>query len=52
MERNIEVAVRSLLIHSLEDVEFKYDGLTESEKLLVSREDFEALVKWLLGLGK
>jgi hypothetical protein len=41
-----DVMIR-LLRHSLEDVDFQYEGLTQQEKTLVSPEEFEVLVEEL-----
>ena len=41
-----------LLHHSWKDIDFKYEGLTDEEKELISEEDFVALLPWVLQQGK
>lgn len=46
MKEEMEAILR-LLTHSWRDIEFRYEGLTDSEKAAIPREVFEQLVKKL-----
>lgn len=39
--------VKRFLNYSFEDIDFKYDDLTETEKKLATREEFEKLAAWV-----
>lgn len=43
----VALVVVKFLDYSLEPVEYNYDDLTPQEKALCTKEDFEAMVKWM-----
>lgn len=47
----MEAIIRRFLNYSFKDIHFEYDGLTDEEKKLATREEFENLVKWVLRDG-
>lgn len=44
-------AILSLLAHSWHDIGYDYDGLTEAERALVTREQFESTVRLMRSRG-
>lgn len=46
MNETVQKAIKRLLRHSFDDIDFGYDGLTATEKKLVTREEFDAIVAW------
>lgn len=44
-------AARALLINSLTDIDFAYHALTKTEKEMVTKTQFTALVSWIHGRG-
>lgn len=39
--------IKKFLKYAFEQIDYSYDGLTETEKTLATRKEFEALVKWV-----
>lgn len=48
MDSTLEQSIKAFLRYSLEPVDFDYDELTLEEQSLVTREEFEDMVNWLL----
>lgn len=44
-----EAVVKRFLNYSFKDINFDYDGLTDTEKGLATREEFERLASWVQG---
>lgn len=47
MSKPVETAVRKLLLHSLADIDLRYQDLTQAEKRLVTPAVFTDPVAWL-----
>lgn len=46
-KQTVEQTAKKFLNYSLDPIEYSYEYLTDSEKALCTREEFEELVKWV-----